>query len=122
MSGLKNSWGKLLLAIAAVLGAAYFIVFHWNRFVSDFYPLDKSTVAPNILASVVQYAILLVAAYLLYPPFRRAVNKWMTGHVDSLKTHISAEHDALHEKLDHLIAHHSNAAGRDFTATKARPK
>jgi hypothetical protein len=107
MSGLKN-WYKLGLAIAAVLGAAYFIIFHWSRFVQDFYPLDASRVAPNIVASIVQYAILLVAGYLLYPPIRRAVNRYVAGHVKDIKTHISAENKAIHEKLDRheKLQHH----------------
>ena len=59
---------KKWIALAGLFAAVYFVAFHWGRFVQDFYPLDASRVAPNILASVVQYVILGVGAYLLYPP------------------------------------------------------
>lgn len=123
MSGVKGNW-KLIGAVVAVLATGYFVIFHWDRFLQDFWPVDASRVAPNIVASLVQYAILLVAAYLLYPPFRRAVDRWLRGHTSSLKKHISDEHDAIHEKLDHMIKHsraipNQHADGSDW---KDRPQ
>ena len=125
MSGLKNNW-KLIVAAVGVLGLAYFMVFHWSRFLEDFWPLDASRISPNISASLVQYVLLAVLAYLLYPPFKRAVNAWSKKHVDALKEHISAEHDALHDKVDHMIKHikavpNQHKDGSDFIARPPRP-
>lgn len=120
MSGVKR-WGKMALAIAVVVGAIYFIAFHWERFISDFYPLDKATVSPNLLASVIQWAIILVAVSLFYPPWRKAIERFAGLRIDSLKEHVSAEHDALHEKLDHLMAHHPRKEVREFEPEVNRP-
>lgn len=90
---------KVAPAVLGLLGAVYFVAFHWGRFVQDFYPLDNSRVSPNIVASLVQYVGLAVLAYLVYPPFRRAANKWVKGHLQS-------ENQLLHAKLDHIIKHH----------------
>jgi TRAP-type uncharacterized transport system fused permease subunit len=103
MSGLKN-WWKPTLAVIAVIAILYYMIFHWSRFVADFYPFDASRISPNLVASVVQYAVLLVAAYLLYPPFKRAVDAFATKHVDSIKNHVSAEHKKLHDRLDRHTA------------------
>ena len=106
MSGLKN-W-KVVVPVIGLLGAIYFIAFHWGRFVQDFYPLDASRIAPNILASLVQYILLGIAAYLLYPPVKRAVNNFAKRHVASIKHHISDENKAIHARLDRheKLQHH----------------
>ena len=107
-----KTW-KLWIAVAGLLGAAYFMAFHWGRFVEDFYPLDASRVAPNIIASVVQYILLGIAAYLLYPPLKRAVDAYTRRPLDELKDHVTqlhaetqahAEdlHKTLHARLSRL--------------------
>lgn len=90
----------------------YFMVFHWGRFLSDFWPLDRSIVGPNLVASIVQYAFLAILLVLLYPPLRKAVEKFATRHVESIKQHVTDEHKKLHDKLDimhakqnHIIRH-----------------
>ena len=113
-------WRKVL-ALVVLVGIICFLVFDWPRFLSDFWPLDRSFVGPNIVATFVQWAVALIILALIYPPTRRAIEKFFTSNYDDLKKHVSAEHDALHEKLDHLIEHHPNKAGRDFTPTKERP-
>jgi hypothetical protein len=95
---MKN-W-KLWIAVVGVLGAIYFVVFHWSRFVQDFFPLDASRVAPNILASGVQFILIAIAAYLLYPPIKRAVDAYARRHLDEIKAHVSAEHAKIHARLD----------------------
>ena len=87
---MKNwkAWVALVLLIALVL----FIVFDWGRFLSDFWPIDKSSVGPNLLASVVQAALVLGVVALIYPPIRH----WIEEHL---------EH--LHTKIDHVILHSS---------------
>lgn len=106
-----SQWKKIS-AVLLLVGLLYFIVFHWNRFLSDFWPIDHSNVGPNLVASVVQYAILAVLLVLLYPPFRRAVERFAKRHVEDLKNHISEENKVLHDKLHvmhetqkHIIRH-----------------
>ena len=94
-------------SVAVALSSAAFIWLDWSRFVSDFWPLDKSSVGPNLVASVVQWAIILVAASLIYPPTRRAIDKYVKRHFESVKAHVTSGHNELHAKLDHII-YHSN--------------
>jgi uncharacterized membrane protein len=108
---MKN-W-KLWVAVAGLLGAIYFVAFHTSRFIHDFWPLDASAIAPNVVASVVQYILLGIAAYLLYPPIKRAVDAYTRRHLDELKAHVTqlhaetqahAEdlHKTLHARLSQL--------------------
>ena len=97
---IKSNWKKIT-AVVLLLAVVYFVVFHWNRFRGDFWPLDKATVSPNLLASVIQWAIIFIFLALLYPPFRRWVEKVGRGAIDEVKNHVSAEHAKLHERLDH---------------------
>ena len=101
---MKN-W-KAYLAVVMLAALVYFVAFHTHRFLHDFWPLDASAIAPNIVASMVQYALLLILAALLYPPIRRAVDRYVRRHVDELKDHVTTEHRKVHDKLNHIIDHH----------------
>lgn len=98
-----KSW-KVWAVVVLVGAGAYFIAFHTDRFLADFWPLDASRVAPNVLAALVQWTILGFLAYLVYPPFHRAVERYTQRHVDDLKAHVTAEHAKLHERIDHTHA------------------
>jgi hypothetical protein len=104
-----QKWVALCLFVLVVLG----IILGWHRFLADFWPIDDSRVGPNLVASVVQWALVLIAAALFYPPTRRWVEQFVQHHVDDVKAHITAEHAKVHEKLDraeklsrHIIEHH----------------
>ena len=69
-----------------------------KRIVEDFWPLDSSRVGPNLVASVVQWIIVVLIASFIYPPLR----KWIENELQK-----------LHDKLDrngllshHIIKHH----------------
>ena len=94
-----NKW-KVLGALVLVAGIIYFIGWHWNRFLADFWGLDDSRVGPNLVASFVVWALILIATVFLYPPWRRAVARFATLHVQSIKDHITSEQTKLHAKLD----------------------
>lgn len=111
-----------LLALGCLLLVAAFIIFWWSRFKADFYPIDHSNVGPNLVASVVQFAVILIVAALLWPPTRRRIHafadrKLNTVHdkLDSIHQHHLTHHDdfaALHAKMDealrqnaHIIKH-----------------
>jgi hypothetical protein len=119
MALITKHW-KALLALIMLSALIIFMVFDWSRFLADFWPIDHSNVGPNLVASVVQYAIILIILALLYPPFRRAVEKFAKEHVKDIKEHISAEHDIFHEKLDHIIKHSNDIP--EFVPSKERPK
>ena len=97
---MKN-YQKAIAAALLVLAAISVIVW-WSRFEPDFWPPDRSAVGPNLVASVVQWAILLIVGALLYPPTRRAVERFTQRHVDALKAHVTAEHKKVHDRLDDL--------------------
>ena len=99
-----KSW-KPWAAVVLLAALVYFVAFHTHRFLHDFWPLDGSAIAPNIVASVVQYAVLLILAALLYPPVRRAVDRYVRRHVDEIKDHVSAEHARIHQRMDALHKH-----------------
>ena len=96
---MKKNW-KAWLALGFLAALIYFVGWHTDRFLSDFWPLDRSIVGPNLVASVVQYALVVIAVALLYPPARRAIERFATKHVDELKAHVSAEHKKIHDRLD----------------------
>ena len=81
----------------------------WHHLYQDFWPLDASRVGPNIVASVVQFAVVGLVMYAVWPRFRRGVDRWLHGH---LSTHFKELHDKLdknHEEhmrhLQHIIQH-----------------
>jgi hypothetical protein len=83
---MKN-W-KALVAALLLIALIGFTVFDWSRFLADFWPLDASRVGPNLVAAVVQTAIVLGFVALVYPPTRR----WIEEHLER-----------LHAKVDHVI-------------------
>lgn len=103
------SFSLIVIVLAALTS-------HWfsQRLLSDFWPVDKSSVAPNILASIVIFDLVTLAASLFYPPFKKALDRGFSRHKEELKGHINAELTALRadaqrhheEQLDQRDAHH----------------
>jgi len=108
MTWITKHW-KAISAFIMLLALLYFMIFHWGRFLADFWPFDASRVGPNLVASVVQYALLAILFVLLYPPARRAVERFALRHAKDIKDHVSAEHKRLHDKLAHheVMAKHN---------------
>jgi hypothetical protein len=75
---------------------------HWfnQRLLSDFWPVDKATVAPNILASVIIFDVVTLCAALFYPPFKHALDRGLSKHTAVITSHISKENKTLHAKID----------------------
>ena len=57
---------KVALAACLLVGIVFWVIFGWHRFLDDFWPIDASRIAPNIVAGAVQWAIILIAAALLH--------------------------------------------------------
>lgn len=107
----EKRYGHLLVvafcvaSLLVVLGLA--LTDHWfnQRLLSDFYPVDKSSVAPNILASIIIFDVVTLAAALFYPPFKHALDRGLTKHVVGP---IHKKLDAQHlEHLDQAERHHA---------------
>lgn len=117
---------KPILALVLAAALIYFAAFHTDRFLADFWPLDNSRVGPNLAAAIVQYALLLILVALLYPPFRRAVERFAQRHVADLKAHITSEHAKIHERIDHtharLEALHARMDAAESTPARSTKK
>lgn len=72
------------------------------------WPSCKGNGPEAVIQTVVYGAIALV----FVPPLRR----WFGRHMEALKSHITAEHAAVHAKLDHVIKHSPDIP--DFKETK----
>lgn len=95
----------VLIVLVAVLVALAFRA----RLSSDFWPLDSSRVGPNLLASVVQWVIVLVVMSFLYPPLRDwiksefgRVHDKLDGHHKDMMDQAERHHQEHMEKLDDL--------------------
>ena len=78
----------VLTTIVSVIVGILFIDGFWQRLVLDFWPPDSSRVGPNLLASIIQWLVVVFIAVVIYPPLR----KW-----------VERELDHIHTKLDHAI-------------------
>jgi hypothetical protein len=90
---------SVLLVIAVIIGA---FISHWfaARLQSDFWPIDKATVAPNILASIIQAIVVVTFMAVFYPPFRKAIDRAASRHKEEIKNHITDGFSAVHERFD----------------------
>jgi membrane protein YdbS with pleckstrin-like domain len=105
-------WQKLT-ALAVAIVFIIIIALTWNRLGADFWPLDRSFVGPNIVASIITWACVLIAGVLIWPPTRRRMHRFMDRKLDSIHEKLDTHkelHDAnadslsaLHEKLDKLL-------------------
>lgn len=101
-------WQKLIALGLAVTTAVLLLVFR-KRLGADFWPLDASRVGPNLIASLVQWALVFVAAILIWPPWRRRLHRFVDAKIAPLHERLArlhADHRALHDKADRLHARH----------------
>ena len=105
-----------LLVVAAIVSS---IVSDWVRvrMQSDFWPLDHSFVGPNLVAAVVQWAIVLLIMAVFYPPMRRAFEASVERHKKQLMDHVSGIAAQLH---DHLDANHKDLKAHVTGRTRRR--
>ena len=107
-------WRKLL-GVALLAAAVVGIVFGWHRVLSDAWPPDRSFVGPNLVASVVQWAIIFLVAALIWPPTRRRMHRFVDKKLAKVHEKIDANHleAQLHRKR---VAQHLQAAEQDREA------
>jgi hypothetical protein len=97
---------------------------HWDWASNLWFGYTWPSLKGNGPEALVQTIVYGAIAVVLIPPVRKAIEKFAKRHVDSIKAHVSAEHDALHDKVDHLIKHthgvpETHSDGSDFME---RPK
>jgi hypothetical protein len=56
---------------------------------------------PEALVQTVVYG---AVAVVVWPPARKAIERFAKRHADDLKAHVEAEQGKLHAKLDHIIS------------------
>jgi hypothetical protein len=84
-----------------------FLHWLWERILADGWPPDDSRIAPNIVASVVQWIIVAAVMYAIWPRFRHALDHWIKGHLhqhhiehsEAIKAHLDAHMATLRKDL-----------------------
>ena len=84
------------LVLAVLIAAVLFR----DRISADLWPLDSSRVGPNLVASVVQWVIVIIVASFVYPPLRH----WIERELDRAHAKLDAHHD---EVLELMRKHHA---------------
>ena len=97
---------------------------HWDWISNLWFNYAWSSDKGNGPEAIQQTIIYAAIAVVLIPPIRKAIERFAKRHVDSIKAHAAAEHDALHEKLDHIIHHSGDIPNKPTHANdwKERPK
>lgn len=120
----EKRYGHLLVvafcvaSLLVVLGLA--IGDHWfnQRLLSDFWPVDTSRIAPNILASAIIFDVVTLVAALFYPPFKKALDRGLSRKVVGP---IHAKLDAQHqEHLEQAERHHAEKMAQAKTHHEAQ--
>ena len=103
----RPPWQKITAGLVAA-GVIVAIVVWRDRIGADFWPLDSSRVGPNLLASIVQWAVIFCAAVLLWPPWRRRLHRFVDRKVAPLHSKLNglhASHKQLHARHDEHAEH-----------------
>ena len=123
LESIEKRYGHLVVVVICLLTVAVVTVTaiysHWfnQRLLSDFWPIDKASVAPNILASFVIFDLATLAAALFYPPFKKALDRGFTRHKDDIKAHVNEGLKAIREdaqrhhdeRIAQYLEHHEAA-------------
>ena len=111
MSGQK---ARRLLSLTVLVALVAIIVLSWSRLGGDFWPPDRSFVGPNLVASVITWAAILIGATLLYPPTRRLVERFFEHKFREV--HEKIEEHAAKQREHNLWAAHAIAEIHATTA------
>ena len=101
-------WQRVTALVVLLATVAIVVVFR-NRMGADFWPPDASRIAPNIVATIIQWSVALLIAALLWPPTRRRIHGFVTGHLKPLHDNhaeLLASHEVLLRHMKHIIEHH----------------
>lgn len=119
----NQTYKRVAVLIAFVVLVAAGFVWH-GRIANDFWPPDRSFVGPNLLASIIQSAVVLFVAALIWPPTRKRIHDFVEKklkpihdavkeqhgraekHREEIHAESSAQRLSIEQKLDHIIKHH----------------
>ena len=73
-----------------------------NLWFTYVWPSLKGNGPEDLLATI----LVAVIASVLWPPTRRRIEAFAARHVKSIKQHVTDEHQAVRDRLDHIIEHH----------------
>jgi hypothetical protein len=108
--GEGSGWRKVAAGAVALLLLACAIAFR-HRLGVDFWPLDASRVGPNLIASALTWAFLLVAAVLLYPPTRRRLHRFIDQKLAPIHSHLHAQREHNEWVARHVARIHEAQTG-----------
>lgn len=121
-------WTKLVATTVGILLIVAIIIFR-HRIGADFWPPDNARVGPNLIASLLTWAVIFTATVLIYPPWRRRAHHFID---ESLAHHLKPVHDkldvhtehlqSLHEKHDKLLASHEAIHAKLDALVPAQPR
>ena len=106
----------------ATMGLAAMLIAARHRLHADFWPLDNSRVAPNILAEAIQDAVVAAIVALIWPAVQRRIHVFADAKLAAIHTHLktlTAHHQqhaadlaALQRSVDGLHAKHEDLAAK----------
>lgn len=102
MNGPPPFWQKVAASVVAIALIVTLVVVTWGRLGGDFWPPDRSFIGPNIVASTLTWAFVVVVTVLIWPPTRRRLQRFIE---DKVEKPFRAAHKALH---DHHEQHHAD--------------
>lgn len=105
-------WQKLLAAAVVIALVVIVVVFH-DRLGADFWPLDSSRIGPNLLASLIQAAVLLLVAALLWPPTRRWLHRFIDHKLSPLRWHHRRQEEHNEWMARHLAETYRHSTGKE---------
>ena len=98
-------WQKIAAVVFVLVWGTIIWLWH-SRVRADVYPLDRSYVAPNLLASFIIFSLGLMAGALLYPPIRKATHRFMDRKLAPVHAHLRhmrVQHAESKARQDHII-------------------
>src|ERR1700733_12949880 len=103
---------KKLGALGLLLVIVLAVVLWHGRFHADFIPLDRSSVGPNIVASILTWAFIVVCSVLLYPPWRRRAHAFIDKKLAPIHEHFQKQKDHNEWAAHQLARMHKEVTGK----------
>lgn len=102
----------LCVVIFASTYVAFGLAFGFDRMHADWYPIDNSRVATNVVAGFVQVGVAATLTLIFYRPasswlrarFHHHLGLALAHHREHQRVERQTEHDALHERLGRMEA------------------
>jgi hypothetical protein len=103
-------WQKVAGVVFVIVWAAIVTLWH-ARALDDFYPLDASRVAPNLVASFILFSLGTIAGAVLWPPTRHAIHRFADRKLAPVHEHLAVirqHHEESARRQEHLICQNAH--------------